>query len=170
MSSLSRHSIVHVVDKYLHLRIEKIHPDAPALKWLENRTEGELKVIALFRLLCLLESRELQLGSLYRFLFEKLKARIEEESYEVHALSKYTNLSGYGADVLGEIEEDLLRCQIFDYDFNSNWEEGRIDFLPSEETRGLPYVILVLSFPIPLDPGLLGITEYSALGIRCRNL
>ncbi len=171
MSSLSRHKIVHVEGNSLHLRIEKIHPDAPPLKWIVDRSEGELKVIALFRLLSLLEQHELQLESLYRFLFEKLKARLEEESYDIHPLSKYTNISEHGADALGKIEGDLvLSCQILDSDFNANWEEGRISFVPSEETQGLPYVILALAFPIEVDEDLLGLSEYSALGIRCRDL
>lgn len=174
MSDLSKITVTTLDTTRLHLKIERIHPDARPLGWLTTQSATAIKAALLFRLLHLLEPIQAendQIFKVYAHLFAALTPFIEEEYGEVPELSKYTELTDYGSGLLENVvDQVLVSASLVDQDLNDNWEQGRIqNFNPFKtEGLGIPYLLYELVFQeAVLEQDYSGNTHHSALSISC---
>lgn len=173
MSDLSKITIKEIQQKTLYLKIERIHPDAPRLSWLESQSEKVLKENALFRIMRILEVAEMQQSLLYREVFAQLKPLVEEDLREGEeaVLGMQTELTELGSEALADVVEDIVsKVEICEKDMNNNWENGLVrNFNPyNTEGLGVPFVVLSVTFcQEVLEPQLAGETLYTAMSITC---
>ena len=175
MSNLSKLTITNINENKLQLKIERIHPDAPSLDYLNSQNEKNIKASLLFRVLNLLETLQSDsstIYNLYKKVFSFLLPIIEEEEGEIITLDKYTELTEYGSDFLIDIVDEIISsATLIKSDINKNWENGLIkNFNPyKSENQGVPYVVFEIDFKETiLEPELMGKVDFSAMGITCR--
>ncbi len=174
MSSLSKISIETKNKKCLHLKIERIHPDAPSINWLVEQTEVKVKSALLFRFLNLLEPIQHENGKIlkiYSHIFEMVCPFIEEEYGEQLELNKYTELTEYGSEILENISDQILSSvKLIEQDLNENWEKGLIkNFNPYKSSESkVPFLKYEMLFREEfLENEYSGMADYSALSISC---
>jgi hypothetical protein len=165
------------------LKIERIHPDAPSLRWVHEQRVLTLHAAILYRVLSLLEVRQAEqavLFNLYRRCHELLGPVVQEECGEpIDELDIHTELTRYGSDTLESVVKDLIASmRIVEQDLNHNWEEGLLkNFNPYQAAEDgelrPPFVRFEITYRgVLLEPGLAQIgwnTEYSAMGITCQD-
>jgi len=174
MSDLSKVTLTTIRDNCLHLKIERIHPDAPPLAWLTTQHTTTIQAALLFRMLHLLEPIQAESNQhfkVYAHIFAGLVPLIEEEYGEAPELNRYTELTEYGSELLEKIADQVLvSATLVDQDLNDNWEQGQIqNFNPYQsEGAGVPYLVYELLFhEALLESDYSGRTDYSALSISC---
>ncbi|WP_264792566.1 hypothetical protein [Aureispira anguillae] len=178
MSSLSKITIKVLNNKTYRLKIERIHPDAPALSWLNDQSEKNIKTTLLFRTLNLLEANHKEtaiISKFYEHIFSLLSPFIEEEYGDNITLNQYTELTEYGSEILENIVENiLLSATPIESDINDNWEKGLIkNFNPYKEVNeGVPFVHYEITLSEPLldnlEENLTTKVDYSSLSISCQ--
>ncbi|WMX16997.1 hypothetical protein [Aureispira sp. CCB-E] len=177
MSSLSKLTFSVRNEGTYQLKIERIHPDAPSLDWINQQEEKTVKVVLLFRTLIFLESNHSETGKiskLYQYVFSLLSPFIEEEYGEIPELNKYTEITEYGSDILEDIvDQVIVSVKQIEADINDNWEKGQIkNFNPYKENEGVPFVSyeIVLSEPLleNMEESLVSKNDFSPLSISCK--
>lgn len=176
MSSLSKVTVEVLDKKKMYLMIERIHPDAPSLKWLLDQNDLKIKETLLFRIILLLETFQKgknEFSILYKNIFSLLSPFVEEEYDKTIELNRYTELSNYDSEILENIVDQIIfSVKLIDKDINNNWEKGLIkNFNPfkSNESK-IPYLKYELQFRNEiLEKKYSKQTNYSALSISCNS-
>lgn len=176
MSSLSKITITKFEKTKFRLKIENIHPDAPSLEWYNLQCEKDIKANVLFRTLLIIEENK-QLNkepsSFFEKVYNKLIPKIEEEYGEAKPLTKFTEITEYGSDILFSIVDDIFTSvKIVEHDINDNWQKGLIvNFNPyKSDNCGIPYIVfeIELTENNNLD-NYLENPIYSSTGITCKH-
>lgn len=176
MSSLSKITITEVERPKFWLKIESIHPDAPSLGWYLSQSEEDIKANLLFRTLLVIEESEpldKEPSSFLGRVYAKLVPRIEEEHGEAPPLTRHTEITEYGSDLLLPVAGDVLASvKVAEQDINDNWQKGLIaNFNPyKKENPGIPYIVFEIELAVDSDlSNHLDKPVYSSTGVTCRD-